>query len=724
LEAQPLQPSPLPRNTQHVSRITHHASRITHHASRITHHASRITHHVSRFTYYVLRIAYYVIVCALILSAFPSTYPPQGYCPNTPHPTISDVFAYERQSGLVGVDPEGSYFPIWVKQRPEGSPLEEQYATGGPVTRFDETALPAGASVVEADYGPNQARVVVETPARFRARYLAFYFPGWRTWVDGEPTEVTPTDPEGLITFDVPPGRHEVIVRFGSTPTRTAFTTISLLSLAALLVLAIRYPKISKLQFPISNSKPPDSSLVIGHWPLIIVGVLLLVFKLVIVDRIETPFRRPALQPDGTLPGVERPLNQPYADGLTLIGYDQERATIPADGALRVDLYWTAHTRPAARYQTVIHLVGPDGLRWSLPDTFRPRGYAKYPPTTSWRPGRYALDSHEIEPLAGTPPGTYNVVATTFDRDTLTPLSVLDERGRPAAPELTLGEVTLTSPRSSAALNELGIRHRLDAPLGPLTLLGADFDRDEAAPGDSILLTAFWHADERPAKDLAAHLALMAPDSSAAAEFDLPPGVRWYPTSAWRAGDVWRGQHILHLPASLEGGDYTWQLSMQPIYQSTHLPSTLHVAAPDRTFTPPPVDVETDTRLGTVATLVGANLKPETSGLKPGDSLTVTLIWQARDMASTSYHVFLHLLGPDGMLVAQSDGIPANWTRPTTGWLPGETIADVRVLAIPGDAPAGDYTLSAGLYVPGGDRLAAPDGTDAVHLITVTVQAQ
>jgi hypothetical protein len=715
--------SAIPAPTQHGDKVGA-ATRNTEYAAHNTQPASRITFHVSRFTFHVSRVAYYVIVCALVLSALPSTYPPQGYCPSAAHPTISDVFGYEHQSGLVGVDPEGSYFPIWVKQRPKGSPLEEQYAAGGPVTRFDETALPAEASIVEADYGPNRARVAVETPARFRARYLAFYFPGWRAWVDGEPAEVTPTDPEGLITFDVPPGHHEVIVRFGSTPTRTAFVTISLLSLAALLVLAIRYPEFSNLQSPISNSKPSNSSLVVGHWPLTIVAILLLALKLLVVDRIETPFRRPALQPDGTLPGVEHPLNQPYADGLTLIGYDQERTAIPADGTLRVDLYWTAHTRPTARYQTVIHLVGPDGLRWSLPDTFRPRGYAKYSPTTTWRPGRYALDSHEIEPLAGAPPGTYDVVLTAFDHNTLAPLSTLDERGQPAAPALTLGEVTLTSPRGSATLDELGIRHRLDTSLGPITLLGADFDRDEAAPGDPILLTTFWRADDAAvgAKDLTAHLALLAPDGSAAAGYDLPPGVRWYPTSAWRAGDLWRGQHILHLPASLEGGDYTWQLSIQ--HQSTHLPPTLHIATPDRTFTPPLVAVETDTRLGNVATLLGANLKPETSNLKPGDSLTVTLVWRAEDTPSTSYHVFLHLLGPDGVLVAQSDGVPANWTRPTTGWLPGETIAGVHVLTIPGDAPVGDYILSAGLYVPGGERLTALDGTDAVRLITVTVQAQ
>ena len=703
----------------------------------LAHHVSRFTFRVSSFTFqvpgfiscvcYALPIA---SVALLILSALPYTYPPRGYCPDDPQPTISDVFAYEHRSGLVGVDPEGSYFPVWVKQRPEGSPLEEQYETGGPVARFDETALPAKATVVEADYGANRARIVVETPVSFRARYLAFYFPGWRAWADGEPVEIGATDPEGLITFDVPAGRHDLVIRFGSTLIRTASTAVSLLSLAILLVVALRYPRTSNLQSPISDSTPRTSGLTVGHWPLVVVAISLLAFKLGVVDMVDTPFRRPTLQPDDTLPGVEHSLGQQYADGLTLIGYDWDRAAAPVDGTLRFDLYWTARARPAARYQTVIHLVGRDGLRWSTPDSFRPRGYAKYPPTPTWPPGHYALDSHEVEPLPGTPPGTYEVVLTTFDRDTLASLSVLNEEGQPTAPELTLGKVTLTAPRYPVNLDELAIRRRLDVPLGPVTLLGAEFDRGEGAPGDSMLLTTFWRAGERPVLDLTVHLTLLAPDDSAAGEYDLPPAVRWHPTSAWQPDDVWRGQHILRLPANVESGEYTWRLSIEPIHRSTDLPSTIRITAPPHTFSPPPVDVEKNSRLGNVATLLGANVKPEillppaAGNLKPGDTLTATLIWRAEDTPLTSYHVFLHLLDPTGRLIAQSDGIPANWTRPTTGWLPGEYIADSRALTIPPDAPAGDYTLSAGLYVPGGERLAAADDTDAVTLTTITVQAQ
>jgi hypothetical protein len=420
---------------------------------------------------------------------------------------------------------------------------------------------------------------------------------------------------------------------------------------------------------------------------------------------------------------------------MTLIGTDQSVAAMPSDGTLRIDLTWTVERQPSRRYQTVVHLVGRDGLRWSPKDSYRPAGYQDAPRTTAWFPGRYALDSHEIEPLPGTPPGTYDVVLTVFDRETLAPLSLLNEQGQPAAPELTLGQVTLTRPRRPAEPGEYGIRNRLDqtqhswASLGPLTLLGADLDRDEAAPGDPVFITLLWRVDEHPAEELTLALELLAPGGSPAAAYDVPPAAAWHPSPAWQPGEIWRGQHLLHLPADLDSGSYTWRLALQPTYQSTSLPSTIAITAPERTYSAPAVDVGIDALLGDVATLVGATLTPGPISLAPGSSLTVALVWRAEAETDTSYRVFVHLVaaaaatgvGDQGALIAQSDAEPAGWTRPTTGWLPGEYVTDVHTLAIPDDAPAGEYRLLAGLYTPDGGRLTTPDGADAIPVATVTI---
>jgi hypothetical protein len=167
--------------------------------------------------------------------------------------------------------------------------------------------------------------------------------------------------------------------------------------------------------------------------------------------------------------------------------------------------------------------------------------------------------------------------------------------------------------------------------------------------------------------------------------------------------DQWR----VRLPASLETGDYHWQISAGV----TSWVGSLHVAAPPRTFTAPNVAQPLNADLGPM-TLFGVDVSPASAAR--GAPLTVTFVWKADELMDTSYHVFLHLLGSDGSVVAQSDGVPADWTRRTTGWLPGEFVVETRTLTLPPDAPPGEYTLWAGMYGPESqDRLTTsefPDG--------------
>jgi len=187
---------------------------------------------------------------------------------------------------------------------------------------------------------------------------------------------------------------------------------------------------------------------------------------------------------------------------------------------------------------------------------------------------------------------------------------------------------------------------------------------------------------------------------------------------------LWRAQRLLRLPADLADGSYTWRLALPDGPALSWGGLTLH--APERLWEAPPVALPVGVTLGGRATLLGANLttmagEVGSQGLsvqvRAGEVLTVTLVWRAEAEMGRSYHVFLHLRGPGGEMVAQSDGVPAGWTRPTTGWLPGEVVVDERVLALPAALPGGVYTLSAGLYDPdSGQRLTAPDGTDALPL--------
>ena len=675
-----------------------------------------------------IRLAAPVVVGVLILGALGWLYPFHSYLP-TPA-TLHDMLIYEAVNGYLGGTMLNELLPVWVDELPDWHTLEKDLKAGREPTRLRPETLPEGATVLEADYGPLKANIVLETPVPFRARYMAFYYPGWRVWVDGEPVPVTPTEPDGLIAFDVPAGRHAIRVRFGETPTRLIADVLSLISLTALLALIIRPPRIlSRITQHVSRTRPPN-------WLLLLTALLVLIAKLAVIDRFDTPLRHANLV-DGRLRRVDIPTEITFGDEFVLLGYDTLPEDVSSDRRFDVQTYWRALKPGGSDYGVTVNVVDTQsedgGYRWNSTDIRPPRWHYAPSPVGQWPPDQYAIVALSIPLLPGTPPGTYTVKVVAFDRATLAPLTAHDADGLALGPALPLGQIAVTAPRRPADPDELDIRHRLDTSLGPLTLLGADFDRDEAAPGDPILVTTFWYAEVQPLENenLTVHLTLLAADGSPAAEYDFPPTIAWHPTSAWQPGDVWRGQHILHFPASLESGDYSWQLSLEPIHQSTALPSTIHITAPPRTFTPPPFQHPVGVTLGDVATLVGFDLTPplvgegtEEGGFNPGEPLAVTLVWRAEAETRTSYRVFLHLIGPDGALVVQSDGIPANWTRPTTGWLPGEYVTDEHVLTLPAKAQAGDYTLSAGLYVPDGERLTAPDGSGRILLTTITVEGQ
>ena len=99
-----------------------------------------------------------------------------------------------------------------------------------------------------------------------------------------------------------------------------------------------------------------------------------------------------------------------------------------------------------------------------------------------------------------------------------------------------------------------------------------------------------------------------------------------------------------------------------------------------------------------------------------GAALPIELHWQVLAPIDQDYHVFIHLLAADGHLIAQTDGQPAQWTRPTSTWTVGETVIDRHGLWIPPQAEPGSYELLVGLYRPAdNERLHLPDGSDAAR---------
>ena len=634
-----------------------------------------------------------VAVALLLLEAVPNLYP--RLCVEEPFPTIMTVHAYERATGLVGVDPEGSYFPRTVLERPTGSPLEADFAAGRTPQRFDATALPPGATLSDVVYAGHGVGLTVDAPTAFTARYLSFAFPGWSARVDGAPVTIAAETPSGLITFPVPAGMHRVEVRWGATPLRLALVGLSALAGVGVVVVAVvgRRRQAARATWPVAHAARLRGS----EWAaLALLALALLAVKTLVIDPAGTPLRNAAGPPL-------------RAEEVTAIGSAEMRlegarpatARAVAGETFDIDMAWRLVAPATADYQTEVWLEDADGLVWSVKGTERPRVFEDAPPTRQWAIGEWGWDSREVRVLGGAPPGDYAVVMTLFDKATLQPATLSDTgSGAVLGPTAVIGRVTVVNPRRAQPPEA---QYPLDAavPDTGLRLLGYNQDRAAAAPGDPVLLTLFL-ACEGPGDCARVRLQLLDEAGAPRGAWDVPAIRAGLPAESWPAGGYLRGQHLLSLPRDLATGRYRFTLNDLPL-------GAISVTAPDRQFTAPPLAVELNapfTAPAPVATLLGiaASPQPPDSCQAPASPapplFCLPLVWRADGEPEAAYRVFVHLGEAAGHIVAQSDAAPANWTRPATGWLAGEVILDTHALTLPEPLPAGPLTLRVGLYDP------------------------
>lgn len=174
----------------------------------------------------------YVAALALIVASFAYTRPelvavrPQD---ESPLAVIEFEMAYPDMRGIT----------YWAERQPanEDSPLLAEYLAGQPLVK---AAIVTGSGVIiDQSHTANSARARVRADETVHLRFYTAYFPGWRATVDGQPVAIRPDAPNGLIGLDLPPGEHEVRIRFGATPARRIGVGLSLAALAALGALAL-----------------------------------------------------------------------------------------------------------------------------------------------------------------------------------------------------------------------------------------------------------------------------------------------------------------------------------------------------------------------------------------------------------------------------------------------------------------------------------------------------
>ncbi|MBM3135544.1 MAG: glycosyltransferase family 39 protein [Chloroflexi bacterium] len=262
-----------------------------------------------------------------------------------------------------------------------------------------------------------------------------------------------------------------------------------------------------------------------------------------------------------------------------------------------------------------------------------------------------------------------------------------------------------------------------------LALLGNSVERPAGAglilsPGQAITVTLLWQAKQPVGEDYTVFVHLLDRAGRRWAQHDAQPLGNLYPTSRWATGEMVRDSHPLNLPADLPPGRYFLQVGLYRPATGARLPvstggdslllATLLVGQPDEApsrltsrnggrdgaseVQPEDMRQPVHASLGGQAELVGYALSP--AAVRPGETLRLTLFWQARQWIAQDYTVFVHLLDSQGKLWAQHDGPPQDGALPTSAWNPGELLRDEHLLTVDIQAPPGDYRLAIGLYDP------------------------
>ena len=116
-----------------------------------------------------------------------------------------------------------------------------------------------------------------------------------------------------------------------------------------------------------------------------------------------------------------------FAGLARLVGYDAPSKLV-AGQPFSVTLYWQALEGSTARYKAFIHLLDERGERRVGNDSTPAGGHR---PTTSWIPGEYITDIHELLPPADLPPGIYRLLVGLYEEWSMVRLTTTE--GKDAA---------------------------------------------------------------------------------------------------------------------------------------------------------------------------------------------------------------------------------------------------------------------------------------------------
>ncbi len=222
--------------------------------------------------------------------------------------------------------------------------------------------------------------------------------------------------------------------------------------------------------------------------------------------------------------------------------------------------------------------------------------------------------------------------------------------------------------------------------------------------------------------DYISSLHLLGRGLDSTGQIDRYPAMGMIPTSRWQTGEIYRDLYHIYAnetavsPAKLQVAVSLYDDEADQTLKATNVEGIpidpVFVGSPVRlngkTDSLPEMDIATYAHFEQGITLLGIDGVEGT----PGDTIPLTLYWQATSTPDSEYTIFVHLLNQAGERIAGADAPPAANFYPTSMWRSGDLIDDMHLLALPDDLAPGVYKINVGLYDPlTGARISRADGS-------------
>jgi hypothetical protein len=374
-----------------------------------------------------------------------------------------------------------------------------------------------------------------------------------------------------------------------------------------------------------------------------------------------------------------------------------ESKILPSGNEGWVVLQWRALHDIERDHKVAVYLLDAQGRVAGQTDKLLLSNYLET--TSRWDAGQLEMDYYILSCRPATPPGKYTVQVALYDASTMSRLSVFDAETGAYTTSIAIGELQVVKPLAPAEVQPQEQLPSSQVDIAPgLQLLGYDLPMRSASPGETVRIALYWRATEDVSRDYLVSLELKDDHGEPWAVQQDRPVDGTYPTTEWEEGEVLRDWHDLHLPPDTPTGDYPLLVQVLEggeVIGQARL-GRVEVRGRPHRFDVPEIQHPLEARLGDGVLFLGYDLSSD--DVKPGNTMEITLYWQALAEMRVSYTVFTHLLDAEEGLWGQMDSIPLRGEAPTTSWVSGEVVADEYDIVVETAAPPGSYTMEIGMY--------------------------